>query len=103
MSERRRPVPRLAGRAPRLGVLMVASEVSPWAKTGGLADVTGALPEALEALGHRTTIVLPRYRGLDALGTPGPVETIRLGRFVHDVRFVVADVTSDPSPRRPSF
>jgi starch synthase len=88
-------MPRLAGRAPRLGVLMVASEVSPWAKTGGLADVTGALPEALEALGHRTTIVLPRYRGLDALGAPGPVETIRLGRFVHDVRFVVADVTPD--------
>jgi starch synthase len=87
--------PRLAGRAPRLGVLMVASEVSPWAKTGGLADVAGALPEALEQLGHRTTIVLPRYRGLDALGAPGAAETIRLGRFVHDVRFVVADLTPD--------
>jgi starch synthase len=93
--ERRHVSPRLAGRAPRLGVLMVASEVSPWAKTGGLADVTGALPEALEQLGHRTTIVLPRYRGLDALGAPGAAETIRLGRFVHDVRFVVADVTPD--------
>ena len=48
----------------RLHILMVASEVSPWAKTGGLADVTGALPEALERLGHSSTTVLPRYRGV---------------------------------------
>ena len=34
---------------------MIASEVAPWAKTGGLADVLGALPDALDRLGHRTT------------------------------------------------
>jgi len=41
----------------------VASEVSPWAKTGGLADVSSALPEALAHLGHTVTTVCPLYRG----------------------------------------
>jgi starch synthase len=54
----------LAGRTPRLGILHIASEAAPWAKTGGLADVVGALPLALEALGHRVTTVLPLYRGM---------------------------------------
>jgi starch synthase len=47
-------------------VLMVASEALPFAKTGGLADVLGALPPALGRLGWDATVVLPRYRGLDA-------------------------------------
>ena len=42
---------------------MVTSEARPFAKTGGLADVCGALPLALARLGHRVTIVLPNYRG----------------------------------------
>ncbi len=42
---------------------MVASEASPWAKTGGLADVLGALPGALAALGHTVGVVIPRYMG----------------------------------------
>ena len=44
-------------------VLMIASEAVPYAKTGGLADVAGALPLALAHLGHRVTLVTPRYRG----------------------------------------
>jgi len=59
-----RPRKPLAGRTPRLGILHIASEAAPWAKTGGLADVVGALPAALEALGHRVTTVLPLYRGV---------------------------------------
>jgi starch synthase len=47
-------------------VVMMASEGLPFAKTGGLADVVGALPRALAALGHRITVVLPRYRGAPA-------------------------------------
>ena len=43
---------------------MIASEAVPWAKTGGLGDVVGALPAALEALGHEITLVLPKYRGV---------------------------------------
>lgn len=47
---------------PRLKVLFVASECVPFAKTGGLADVVGALPIALAANGHDVRIVLPAYR-----------------------------------------
>ena len=43
-------------------VLHVASEVSPFAKTGGLADVVGSLPAALARLGCATSVVLPTYR-----------------------------------------
>jgi starch synthase len=35
--------------------------MAPFAKTGGLADVAGALPKALARLGHRVTVFLPRY------------------------------------------
>jgi starch synthase len=55
---------------------MLASEASPYAKTGGLADVLAALPEALTALGVEVTVIIPGYR--DALRTAGAVE--RLGR-----------------------
>jgi starch synthase len=48
-----------------LKILYASSEVAPFAKTGGLADVAGALPKALAALGHDVRIVLPRYRGID--------------------------------------
>lgn len=42
-------------------VLMVASEAEPFAKSGGLGDVLGALPAALAAQGHSVALVLPRY------------------------------------------
>ena len=45
-------------------VLMIASEAAPFAKTGGLADVVGALPIALQELGHEVAVILPRYRGI---------------------------------------
>ena len=44
---------------------MVTSEAHPFAKTGGLAEVTGALPLALARLGHRVTLIIPRYRGIE--------------------------------------
>jgi starch synthase len=47
---------------PRLKVLFVASECVPFAKTGGLADVVGALPLSLATRGHDVRVVLPRYR-----------------------------------------
>jgi starch synthase len=43
-------------------VLFASSEVAPFAKTGGLADVAGALPKALAALGHDVRVVLPKYQ-----------------------------------------
>src|SRR5688572_17839185 len=47
-----------------LRIFMVSSEAHPFAKTGGLAEVAGALPHALARLGHRVTLVVPRYRGV---------------------------------------
>ena len=51
--------------APYLSILMVASEAFPFAKTGGLGDVLGALPSALRRLGHEVTVVMPRYRDVE--------------------------------------
>ncbi len=49
----------------KLKIFIVASEVVPFAKTGGLADVAGALPKALAALGHDVRVVMPRYYVVD--------------------------------------
>jgi starch synthase len=46
----------------QVNVLFLASEVSPFAKTGGLADVAGALPDALKELGVDVRIAMPLYR-----------------------------------------
>jgi starch synthase len=43
-------------------VLFASSEIAPFAKTGGLADVCEALPKALVPLGVQPTLVLPYYR-----------------------------------------
>jgi starch synthase len=45
-------------------VLFVSAEVSPFAKTGGLADVALALPRALASLGVETLVVMPKYRAV---------------------------------------
>jgi starch synthase len=63
-----------------LNVLFVAAEATPLVKVGGLADVVGALPKALRALGHDVRVLLPAYGALDReawrmrpLGRPFPV------------------------------
>jgi starch synthase len=42
-------------------IVMAAAECVPFVKTGGLADVMGALPKELAALGHEVTVILPCY------------------------------------------
>eukprot|EP00270_Netrium_digitus_P018450 TRINITY_DN701_c0_g1_i3.p1 TRINITY_DN701_c0_g1~~TRINITY_DN701_c0_g1_i3.p1 ORF type:complete len:724 (+),score=173.08 TRINITY_DN701_c0_g1_i3:71-2242(+) len=44
-----------------MSIVFVSSEVAPYSKTGGLADVVGALPLALAARGHRVMVISPRY------------------------------------------
>ncbi|HCI81395.1 MAG TPA: starch synthase, partial [Ktedonobacter sp.] len=48
-----------------LNVLMLAAEIVPFVKVGGLADVVGALPKALHALGHDVRLAMPRYKQID--------------------------------------
>ena len=49
----------------KLKILFVTSEVVPFVKTGGLADVSSALPQKLLELGHEVRIVLPKYGAID--------------------------------------
>jgi len=49
----------------KLKILFIASEVAPFAKSGGLADVAGALPQALKKIGHDVRVVMPRYYIVD--------------------------------------
>lgn len=51
-----------------LNIVMAASEAVPYVKTGGLADVAGALPIEFAKLGHAVTLILPRYRGFQPDG-----------------------------------
>lgn len=69
-----------------LTIVFSASEVVPFAKTGGLADVAGALPKALSVLGHRVIVVMPRYytidrASLEKLPAPLGVPMGNLGEF----------------------
>ncbi|HRA67531.1 MAG TPA: glycogen/starch synthase, partial [Caldilinea sp.] len=50
---------------PKLKIVMISSEVVPFAKTGGLADVVGALPQVLQRMGHEVIVVMPRYGSID--------------------------------------
>jgi starch synthase len=52
------------GDAGRLKVLFVASEVAPFRKTGGLADVAGVLPRSLRQRGIDVRVVMPLYQGM---------------------------------------
>ncbi len=53
-----------------LSVLFVTPEAVPFAKTGGLADVAGALPKFIEPLGCKLILVMPCYRGVRHSGLP---------------------------------
>ncbi len=57
----------------RLKVAFVAAECAPFAKTGGLGDVVGALAAALGRIGDDVRVILPRYRSIQGLPGGGPV------------------------------
>ena len=64
-------------------IAMVGSEVAPFSKEGGLADVLGSLPAALAELGEDVCVISPLYRGVreaaERLGRP--LELVEGGRF----------------------
>ncbi len=53
---------------PKLKILVAASEMVPFIKTGGLGDVLGALPGALAAQGHEVRVFIPHYKSLNTAG-----------------------------------
>ena len=61
-----------AGDAPAgpLSVLIVSSEAVPFSPQGTLGEFVGALPSALGSLGHRVTVVVPKYAGVATPATP---------------------------------
>jgi starch synthase len=76
-----------------LKVLMVASEAAPFAKTGGLADVVGALPGALRSFDCEVAVLIPRYRNVE-LGSARRVYDrlpIWMGGVVHETSLFQAD------------
>jgi starch synthase len=81
-------------------IAILTSEAVPFAKTGGLADVSGALPKALTEQNVDTKLILPLYDQIDrALLNGGSVENVRIewrGR-VHNVRFWYSDAAGVPA------
>jgi len=67
-------------------IAFCASEVVPFAKTGGLADVAGALPLALEALGQDLIIVMPGYKQVKEM--PLTIK-IKIKKFKEDISYSI--------------
>jgi len=63
-------------------IAYVASEVVPFAKTGGLADVAGALPSALSRLGHDVKVFMPLYSSID-------IDTLNIVPFKTDIKLTI--------------
>jgi starch synthase len=81
-------------------IAILTSEAMPFAKTGGLADVSGALPKALVEVGVDARLLLPLYDQIDrSLLNGGSVENVRVewrGQ-VHNVRFWYSDAPGAPT------
>lgn len=75
-------------------VAFVASEGVPFSKTGGLADVVGALPRALAAQGHQITVYLPRYRQTKLTD---PRTVVRSITVPYDDKYRFCSVVAGPS------
>lgn len=68
----------------KISVIFAAAECAPWAKVGGLGDVIGSLPQAIDARQAAVSVILPKYGSLQARG----LRLRQIGRlhFEHDGR-----------------
>ena len=71
-----------------MDILFVATELAPFVKVGGLADVAAALTKALRVLGHKVTIIAPRYPAFEAGG-------LLVARRLTPLRAVLGERTVD--------
>lgn len=82
-----------------MNVLFVASEMAPYAKSGGLADVVGALPRELRRAGHDVRVILPLYDRIDtkshSLRVVHDDVAIELGGHRYRARLVATDRDPD--------
>lgn len=90
--------------AETLDILFASSEVAPYSKTGGLADVAASLPKALTAMGHRVSIITPLYKHLDpeALHLSRrlqPLQVPRLGKIRKKVEATIWEGRTDGGVR----
>jgi starch synthase len=81
-------------------IAILTSEAVPFAKTGGLADVSGALPKALNQQDVDARLILPLYEPIDRdLLSGEAVENVRVewrGQ-IHHIRFVLSDAAGAPA------
>ena len=82
-------------------VVMLAPEVHPYAKTGGLADVLAALPAALTRIGVEVSVCLPAYR--TALRAPGPLPVVLRLHAPVSSRMEPAEILAVPDAPVPTF
>ncbi len=67
----------MSAAAPRLAICLLASEVAPLSKTGGLADVAGALGKYLHSIGHDVRLFTPYYSSIDRTAlAPRPIAAL---------------------------
>ncbi|MFZ2632679.1 MAG: glycogen synthase [Desulfosalsimonadaceae bacterium] len=82
-----------------MNILYISSEIAPFAKTGGLADVSSALPRAVQALGHDVRSVMPKYASVKETGlTRLETEPLRVTMHngVHGAGLWQSGVTGSP-------
>src|SRR5579859_2050249 len=85
-----------------LKILILAAEIVPFAKVGGLADVVGALPKSLQAMGHDVRLAMPRYGQIDPvrfdLHTLLDSVTVNMTNFQTQVSVRLGTIGSGPLP-----
>lgn len=82
-----------------LKIYLLAAEIVPFAKAGGMADVVGALPKALKALGHDVRLVMPRYAQIQperfSLETVLETVSVSMGPYQEQIRVLQGAIGGD--------